>query len=107
MHVPRDELEATLEARRELGAAHEAELTEAFVERIGRSLDKQVDERIERRLKDRPPARRGADRQLPLALASLGVAIPLTAIAVSASGIAGLLIVWIGIVLVNIAARTH
>lgn len=46
------------------------------------------------------PARQG-NGVLALAITSLGVGIPLTAIAVSAAGIPGLIIAWLGIVGVN------
>ncbi len=36
--VPRDELQATIEARREVGADMEPALTDAFVERIEKRL---------------------------------------------------------------------
>lgn len=38
-----------------------------------------------------------------IAIISLGVAIPLTAIAAGVSGLPGLVIVWIGLVLLNVA----
>ena len=40
--------------------------------------------------------------QFVLAIVSLGVGVPLTAIAAGINGLAGLLIAWIGIVLVNL-----
>jgi hypothetical protein len=95
--VDRSELEGALEARRELGSEYEPQVIDSFVERIERRLA----ERAERR-----PVRRYSghdDRALALAIVSLGVAIPLTAIAVTQAGLVGLVIVWIGIVLVNVA----
>jgi hypothetical protein len=90
----RDELQAAIEARRELGPAHEPELVDAFLDRIERRLD-------ERRAPP-PPARR-TDASPVLAMVSLGTAIPLTAIALSNGGLLAVAIVWIGIVLVNFA----
>ena len=93
--VQREDLQASIEARRELGPDHEPELVDAFVERI------------EQRLAKRPgstPARRGGrEGSFVLTVISLGVGIPLTAIALSNGGLAALLVVWIGIVLVNAA----
>ena len=40
--------------------------------------------------------------QFVLAIVSLGVGVPLTAIGAGLNGLAGLLIVWVGIVLVNL-----
>ena len=93
--MPKEELQAAIEARRELGPTHEPELVESFVERI------------EQRLAERqpaPPARReGREGSFVLALISMGVAIPLTAIALLNGGLIALLVVWAGIVLVNLA----
>jgi hypothetical protein len=94
--VERDEVHAAIEARRELGQELEPEIIDSFVERI------------ERRLKDlegsrRPVRRDSSDKTFALAIISLAVAIPLTAIGVTQAGLVGLVIVWIGIVLVNLA----
>ena len=43
-----------------------------------------------------------------LAIVSLGIGVPLTAIASSMNGLAGLIIAWVGIVLVNVVyGATH
>lgn len=95
--VPRDELQAAIDARRELGPEHEPELVDAFVARVERQL-------AERLREDALPARRDErerdQRRLALALVSLGIAIPLTGIA-SGEGLLALVVVWSGIVLVN------
>jgi hypothetical protein len=93
--VPRDELTAALAARRELGEEFEPQLVEAFAERIERRLaerTKQVPEK-------KSPQQSG--QQFVLALASIGMGIPITAVAVEKGGLLGLLIAWTGIVLVN------
>ena len=93
--VPRDDLQAAIEARRELGAEREPELVDAFVARLERRLQERLRE-------DATPARRDERdrRRLALALVSLGIAIPLTGIA-SGEGLLALVVVWSGIVLVN------
>ena len=93
--VPRDELQAAIEARRELGPDHERELIDSFVERI--------EQRLAKRPTSTPAPRGGREGSFVLTIVSLGVGIPLTAIALSTGGLAALLIVWVGIVLVNIA----
>ena len=45
------ELEATVQARRELGAEHEEHLIAGFLERI----DKEIDRRVEERVRERTP----------------------------------------------------
>jgi hypothetical protein len=73
----RQEVAATLAARRELGPDHDDALIAGFLERV---------ENI-------------------LALVSLGAGIPISAIAASLTGLVGLAIVWAGIVGVNVAFR--
>jgi hypothetical protein len=92
--VEREDLRAAIEARRELGEEMEPQVIDSFVERI----EDRIDERISRRL---PAQRRAREGSFLLALISLGSGIPLTAIAASNSGLAAVIVVWLGIVLVN------
>jgi hypothetical protein len=86
--VQREEARAALEARRELGPEYEDHVVDALVDKI------------EQRLAERRPARRqGA--VTPLVLGSLGVSIPLIAIAGGTAGLAGVIAVCVAIVLVN------
>ncbi len=108
--VSREDLTATLAARRELGAEFEPALVESLAER----LEGVVDARVEARLDPRQPAPpappmpaaqpMSQNARLALALTSLGIAIPCTAIAGGISGLPGLIVVWTGVVLVNVAA---
>ena len=68
------ELEATVEARRELGPAHDQELIDGFLDRLGTQLDRRIDERIAART---PPKRAPS----PLNPGNLGVCIPLIVLA--------------------------
>ena len=100
--ISREEAEATLNARRQLGEDYEPALVESFVERIDAAIEARVDARVEQVLKGEKPAKpRNDDHVLALAIVSLGVAIPMTAIAAHEGGMVGVLITWIGIVLVN------
>ena len=94
----RHELEATLAAREEMGEELEPQLVDRFADRIEQEID--------RRAKERAPQRqlpRGAHNapMLPLALGSLGIAIPLVGAAGGTAGFPGVLVVCIAIVLVN------
>ena len=96
--VDRDDVHAAIEARRELGQELEPEIIDSFVERIERRLTELEGRR-------RPASRDSSrdDKTVVLAVLSLAVAIPLTAIGVTQAGIVGLVVVWLGIVLVNLA----
>ena len=93
--VDREELQAAIEARRELGPDLEPQIVDSFVERIER--------RLQERSRVTPRKTYGSDKSVALAIVSLGVAIPLTAIAVTQAGLIGLVVAWLGIVLVNFA----
>lgn len=91
----RDELNAAIEARRELGAELEPELIDGFVERI--------EQRIDERARELAPTRtRGVDTGL--ALGSMALSIPLLAIAGGIAGLPGIAFVCAAIVLVNVIA---
>jgi hypothetical protein len=84
--VGKDDLQAAIEARRELGAEMEPAVIDAFVERIERRLLERTDE-SERSLKRR------RDHQKEMVLGAMGVSIPLFAIAAIFTGLAGVLAV--------------
>ncbi|AQZ70610.1 hypothetical protein BKM31_23770 [[Actinomadura] parvosata subsp. kistnae] len=97
----RDELQATLDARRDLGPEYESALIDSFVER----LDATIAARVRAELDHHDPVRSAPRRHpmVPIALGSLGIGVPLTAVAASAGG-AGLLVAWMAIVVINVAA---
>jgi anti-sigma factor RsiW len=94
----REELQAALRARRELGAEYEPQIVDSFLERIEKRLDERVKARPVRR--DEPEHR----MVTPMVLGSLGLAIPLIGIAGATAGAAGVALVCVAIVLVNLLA---
>jgi len=91
--VRREEAQAALEARRELGPEYEDQLVDALVEKI------------EQRLEARRPAARTP--MAAIAIPSLALSIPLIAIAANFTGLPGVIAVCAAIVLVNFfAARS-
>jgi hypothetical protein len=94
--IPRQEVSVAIETRRELGEELEPQIIEGFLERVG----KEIDERVDQRLQKKGSGDRGT---IGLAVFSMGFAIPLSGIAAGTSGLAGLLVVWAGIVAVNFA----
>ncbi|MEV6950772.1 hypothetical protein [Streptomyces sp. NPDC051183] len=99
------ELDATLEARRELGPEYESALVDSFVEK--------VDTQVRRRLaEDRLLAARGGSgrpdpaegnfgERFGFAIVTLVLAIPLSAIGAAHANLNGLLVAWAGILGVN------
>src|SRR4051812_17097437 len=95
----RHELEATLAAREEMGAELEPQLVDRFADRIEQEIDRRAKEQAYRQ-RPRSPGHNAP--MIPLALGSLGLAIPLMGIAGGTAGFPGILVVCIAIVLVNL-----
>jgi Flp pilus assembly protein TadB len=95
--VDKDELEATIEARKELGQEMEPALIDSFVERIERRVAERGTDR-ERALK----AKR--DHQKELILGAMGISIPLFALAAIFTGLAGVIAVCVALGVIAIAA---
>jgi hypothetical protein len=97
--VERRDVEAALEARRELGKEYEPAIVEALVDKIEQRLDERLRER-------RLPAPRSHYHETRLALGSMGIGIGVTAVANSdAHGVGGVvisIIAWIAIAIVNV-----
>lgn len=109
----RKELDATLQTRRELGEEYETALVDSFLEKVEQRIDDAVDRRVRRHLAEQQlatarDARRpkNADtwsERFGLAIISLVLAIPLTAVAAWGRGDGGTVAAWVGIVGVNFA----
>ena len=93
----RRELEATVEARRELGAAHEEELIDAFLERLDRRLSDRASDN-DRALKQR------RSHQREMTLGAMAISIPLIAIAGGIAGLAGILAVCAALAVIAVMA---
>ena len=95
----RHEAEASLRARQEVGKELEPQLVDRFVERVEQEIERRARELAASR---RPPEPRHNAPMIPLALGSLGLAIPLLGIAGGIGGVPGIIAVSIAIVLVNL-----
>ena len=91
----RHELEATVEARRELGAAHDQELIDGFLERLDRRL-------VERTAETERSAKRRRDHQKEMTLGAMAISIPLIAIAGGIAGLAGIVAVCAALAIIAI-----
>ncbi|KUN98251.1 hypothetical protein [Streptomyces caeruleatus] len=113
------ELNATLQARRELGDEYESALVDSFMEKVDQRIDGAVERRLRRQLAEQQLATaRGAQspgttdsfgERFGFGIVSLVLAIPLSGIGAGVADLPGLLVTWIGIVGVNVvqAARTN
>jgi VIT1/CCC1 family predicted Fe2+/Mn2+ transporter len=95
--VRRDELEAAIEARKELGEDMEPAVIDAFVERIERRLaDRSSDSA--RALKSK------RDHQKEMLLGAMGVSVPLLLIAAIFTGLAGVIAVCAALAVIAIVS---
>jgi CO dehydrogenase/acetyl-CoA synthase beta subunit len=94
--VPKDELQAAIEARGELGSEMEPAVIDAFVERVERRLDERAEER-ERSLE------RKREHQKEMVLGAMGISVPMLAVAAIFTGLAGVLVVCAALAVIAIA----
>jgi hypothetical protein len=93
--VPRDEVQATLGARKELGEELEPALVDAFVERIEKRLA-QTSRESEQAL------RRKREHQKEMVLGAMALSIPLFALAAIFTGLAGVIVVCSALVVIAV-----
>jgi hypothetical protein len=99
---PHEDLAAAFGARRDLGHEYDKEIAAGVVERMSREIDARVDQRVAEIVaapRLRPPRRGGTG----LAVYSMLLGIPLSAIAGGEAHFGGLLVCWGGIVAINLA----
>jgi hypothetical protein len=93
--VPKDELRATIEARKELGEDVEPALIDSFVERIEQRLAQRGGE-------SEQSLRRKREHQKEMVLGGMALSIPFFAIAAIFTGIAGVIIVCTALVAIAV-----
>jgi hypothetical protein len=111
------ELDATLQARRELGEEYESALVDSFLEKVDQRIDGSVERRVRRQLAEQQMVvARGSRSSQPtdswgerfgFGIVSLVLAIPLSAIGGAVAHLPGLLVAWAGIVGVNVVQATR
>jgi len=102
--LAREDAEALLEVRRELGPSYDAALVDSFAERIERAVSERVDAQIAQRRASQAAVAGAGGRQLALGIISLVAAIPISIVLGQVDGgLVPLLVAWIGIVMVNVA----
>ena len=95
--VPRDELRATIEARKELGEEAEPALIDSFVERIEKQLAQRPGE-------SEQSLRRKREHQKEMVLGAMGLSIPLLLVAAIFTGLAGVIVVCAALAVIAIAS---
>ena len=101
--VSREDAEALLEVRRELGTSYDAVLVDSFAERIERAVAERVDAELVHRQRARAAVAGAGARQLALGILSVVAAIPISIVLGVTGHLPALLVAWIGLVLVNVA----
>lgn len=106
--IDRDEMESLLAARQELGQTMEPALVDSFAQKIMAEVQRQsymqnqqMQQQMQQQMRERPQT--GSGGQLGLGIVSLVMAIPLTAITLDMNYPWMAVVVWVGIVLVNLA----
>ncbi|MGI8521953.1 MAG: hypothetical protein ACR2K3_01380 [Nocardioides sp.] len=99
----RQDAEALLETRRELGSAYDAELVASFADRVERAISTRGSEESEIGREDVKLRAQLARQQLTLGIVSVGCGIPITAISAALAQLPGLGVAWVGIVGINVA----
>jgi hypothetical protein len=95
--VVRDELHLAIEARKELGDEMEPAVIDAFVERIERRLADRADE------SDRALQRK-REHQKEMVLGSMAISVPLLAFAAIFTGLPGVVVVCVVLVVIAVVS---
>lgn len=101
--MSRDDVEAALAVRREQGRSLEPALVDSMARQVEATVRRRFEAEVQERKRAEMAASAGRGAQLALAITSVVLAIPLTAIAGAYGGLIGMTIAWVGVVLVNVA----
>ncbi|HET6741911.1 MAG TPA: hypothetical protein VFH76_23365 [Kribbella sp.] len=100
----RKDLRAAVAARQELGPEYENEIIDGFLEKLdARDLHRRTGMLPEPARPPKHPSRETDPGGLALAIVSIVVAIPITAIAANLLGLVGVIVCWGGLVGINFA----
>jgi hypothetical protein len=102
---------AAQQARQPAGSPATEELARDFLARMQRDIDEQVDLRVQQQLATWKASNPGtwlsqrdrAQQAKEVMLGSLGIGVPLTIGAGIFGGIWGIVIVWVGLIIINVA----
>ena len=99
------DLADAIAVRQDGGSASPEVLARSFLEHLQGEINTQVDARVREQLSPYQRSRGGDDKEMVLgmALGSMGIGVPLTAAAGFFAGFPGIALVWVGIILINLA----
>jgi hypothetical protein len=95
--VPKDELASAIEARKELGNEMEPAIIDAFVARIEQRL-------ADRAEQSASALERKRNHQKEMVLGSMGISVPLLAFAAIFTGLPGVIVVCVALVLIAVVS---
>ena len=101
--LSRDDLQAVLGVRKEMGAEIEPALVDSLAAKVEATVQRRYQAELAALQQRNQAAQTGQGARIAIGIVSLVMSIPLTAIAASYAGFFGMLLVWTGIVLVNMA----
>jgi hypothetical protein len=101
--LEREDVEALLQVRRELGPSYDEALVDSFADRIERAVAARVDAQVAAARAAQAQQASAGGRQLTLGIVSVCCGIPITAIALALGQLPAMIVVWVAIVLVNLA----
>ncbi len=94
----------TVRSRQELGPEYEALLIERFLEQLDRSIEARIEAHLAGHSRPDPAAHREFTKEMVGGLAAtLGIGIPITAVAGGIGGPLGIMVVWISIAVIWLA----
>lgn len=98
----REDVEATLASRKELGPEYDRALIESFTQRMDQHVRAQSRTRVSHLRREAAAAHERSRESVSVTLGSLGIGVPLSGVAASNGGLWGLAICWAGILGVNV-----
>lgn len=101
--LSRTDLEAALEVRKELGESIEPGLVDSLASKVEATVRRRYDAEFALRSNQKAVMGVSNAQRVTVAIVSLVMAIPLTAISASITGLIGMMLVWTGIIAINIA----
>ena len=101
--LSRDDLQAVLGVRKEMGAEIEPALVDSLAAKVEATVQRRYQAELAALQQRNQAAQTGQGARIAIGIVSLVMSIPLTAIAGTYAGVFGMLLVWTGIVLVNLA----